>query len=265
MLPIIAESELKAIGVPKAERAILRALAYHHLLCAPPGLDCAYGDSFPLSEHLMPALRVWPGVFVALVLTLPVRGDDTADFLNPANWEGLKGLWTIESDRIIGETMVDPKHNTFLCSKQSYGDFELSFKIQLRDGVGNSGVQIRSQVVDREKFIVAGPQADIGAKYWGSLYGEKFGADGSLPGKGHMMQAAPADKVTAHVKPDGWNDYTIRCVGKHVTITINGQIMVDDEFSKIPDQGIIAFQIHSGYPKMRVEFKDVKFTRLPAK
>ena len=203
-------------------------------------------------------------LFAAFLATLTLstltRADDTADFLNPANWEGRTDLWKVENGSIIGETKEDPKYNTFLCSKQKYGDFELSFKIHLRDGIGNSGVQIRSKLLDDEKskgkFIVGGPQADIGAKYWGGLYGEKFGG---------MMQASNADKVAAKVKPKEWNDYSIKSVGKHVTITINGEPMVDGDFEKMPQDGIIAFQIHAGFPAMKVEFKDVNFKKLGVK
>ena len=63
---------------------------------------------------------------------------------------------------IVGETTEDPKYNTFFCTKKKYGDFELTCKVQLRDGVGNSGIQIRSEVFDKEKFKVKGPQPDIG-------------------------------------------------------------------------------------------------------
>jgi hypothetical protein len=188
------------------------------------------------------------------------RGDDTADFLKPDNWEGVPGLWTVANGSIVGETKEDPKYNNFLCSKQKYTDFELAFKVQLRAGKGNSGVQIRSKMLDDEKnkgkFVVAGPQADLGAKYWGSLYGEKFGG---------MMKASPSDFTDKFVKTSEFNDYVIKCVGKHVTITVNGQTAVDGDFEKLPDDGIIAFQIHAGFPQMRVEYKDVVFKNLGKK
>jgi len=81
----------------------------------------------------------------------------------------------IDGKTIIGETSEDTKFNTFLCSKKKYGDFELSFSARLRDGIGNSGVQIRSVVFDKSKFGVKGPQVDIGAGYFGTLYGEGVG------------------------------------------------------------------------------------------
>src|SRR5688572_7428960 len=104
-----------------------------------------------------------------LALAPAARADDTQAFLDPANWEGRTDIWKVESGSIVGETMEDPKYNTFLCSKKKYGDFELSFKVQLRDGVGNSGVQVRSTMADPKKFVVRGPQVDVGKGYWGSL------------------------------------------------------------------------------------------------
>ena len=50
-----------------------------------------------------------------------------------------------------------------------------------------------------------------------------------------------------------------------------GEVTVDADFpdnggkNPAPAEGIIAFQIHAGYPKMQVEFKDIKFTDLSKK
>jgi len=63
------------------------------------------------------------------------------------------------------------------------------------------------------------------------------------------------------VKQDDFNDYSIRVVGKKVTIKINGETTVDTEFAKLPAEGIIAFQLHAGGP-MEVTFKDIVFKEL---
>jgi hypothetical protein len=167
-----------------------------------------------------------------------------------SGWEGLiKEFWTYKDGELVGNSGEKGiKFNTFLCSKKKYRDFEMSFKVKLTKGAGNSGVQIRSKIADPKVFAVAGPQCDIGAGYWGSLYGERFGG---------MMKQAPKETQKA-VKGDDFNDYSIRCVGKKVTIKINGTTMVDDEFAKMPEEGIIAFQLHAGGP-MVVTFKDIKF------
>ncbi len=182
-----------------------------------------------------------------------------SDFFNGKDlegWEGLTKYWSVKDGALVGYTPEDPGHNTFLCSKKKYSDFELSFKVRLKDGIGNSGVQIRSKVLDMEKYTVGGPQCDIGQGYWGSLYGENFGG---------MMKQSPPDAVKKVVKTDDFNDYSIKSVGKHVTIKINGETMVDDDFDKMPDDGIIAWQLHAGFKSMEVTFKDIRFKNLSKK
>jgi hypothetical protein len=173
-----------------------------------------------------------------------------------SGWEGLMKFWSYRDGALVGYTPEDPGHNTFLCSKKKYKDFELKFQIRLKDGIGNSGVQIRSEILDPEKFTVKGPQCDIGQEYWGSLYGENFGG---------MMKASPPELVKKVLKEKDFNDYYIKCVGKHVTIKLNGETTVDDDFDKMPDEGIIAWQLHAGFKSMEVTFKNVEFKDLNAK
>jgi hypothetical protein len=204
-------------------------------------------------------------MILALLFTLTSIGlaDDTKEFLNPENWEGRSDIWKLENNTLVGETKEDPKYNTFFCSKQKYSDFELSFKVTLRDEVGNSGVQIRSELFDKEKFRVKGPQVDIGKGYWGSLYAEGY----------DMMKKSDSKLVEKAVKGSEANQFLIVAKGNKVTITVNGATMVDDEFKKLPSkkadeakdypsEGIIAFQIHGGYPKMKIEYTDIVFKKL---
>jgi hypothetical protein len=182
--------------------------------------------------------------------------DDTKEFFNGKDltgWDGLEKYWTVKDGAIIGSTNGGKiTHNTFLCSKKRYKDFELSFKVRLKDGDGNSGVQIRSEIADKEKFTCKGPQADIAAGYWGSLYGELFGG---------MMKQADKDAVEKVLKKTDFNDYSVKVVGKHCTIKLNGTTTVDQDFDKMPDDGIIAWQLHQGYV-MEVTFKDIQFKDL---
>jgi hypothetical protein len=192
---------------------------------------------------------------LALAVALLAAGTARADFFDGKSlegWEGLKDYWSVQDGAIVGLATKDPGFNTFLCSKNKYKDFELKFRVWLKGGKGNSGVQIRSEIFDMEKFRVKGPQCDIGQQYWGSLYGENFGG---------MMKEAPKEIVAKAVKQDDFNDYYIKCVGKHVTIKINGETTVDDDFEKMPAEGIIAFQLHAGGP-MEVTFKYIQFKDL---
>ncbi|HEY3787529.1 MAG TPA: DUF1080 domain-containing protein, partial [Urbifossiella sp.] len=188
--------------------------------------------------------------FAAAILLLPARparADDTSDFLKPDNWEGRTDIWRIEDGTVIGETKEDPKYNTFFCSKKKYSDFEMTCKVLLKDGVGNSGIQIRSELYDPKLFKVKGPQVDVGKGYFGSLYGE---------GVGGMMKQADGKAIAKAVKETEFNDYYILAKGTHITIKINGETMVDQDFPKLPGKdgkdapkdGIIAFQAHAGFP-----------------
>jgi hypothetical protein len=195
-----------------------------------------------------------------LLLALAAPAD--ADFLNPANWQGRDDIWTVKDGVVTGETKENPKYNTFLASKAEYGDFELSYKVRLRDGIGNSGVQVRSVLKSgaaaEKKFVVHGPQADAAPKFWGALYGEGVG--------GYLVEP------TAPVKADdkGFVAYTVKVVGNRITIAVNGETTVDQDIpsakggTPAPARGIIAFQCHQG-PPMKVEFTDIKFTDLTKK
>lgn len=198
------------------------------------------------------------GGFLAAVLCAQLAfvnvasaGDKFFNGKDLSNFEGLMEYWSVKDGAIVGKT-DGLKFNTFLCSKKNYGDFDLKLQVRLVKSVGNSGIQIRSKIADPKVFAVAGPQADMGAGYWGSLYGERFGG---------MMKAADPKVIAKVVKNDEFNDYEVRAQGKKITIKINGTVMVEDTFDKAPDTGIIAFQLHAG-PPMEIIFRNIEFKEL---
>lgn len=190
--------------------------------------------------------------------------DDTAAFFNGKDltgWQGLEKYWKVENGAIVGGSAEKIPFNTFLCSKKKYKDFELKFQVRLKGA--NSGVQIRSVIFDMDRLAVLGPQCDMGGGYWGSLYGEHFDGTPFVAGKiprGGMMQAAPKE-IQSKVKAEEFNDYFIRCVGKHVTIKLNGETTVDADFPILYEDGIIAWQVHSGGP-LEVTFRNIEFREL---
>jgi hypothetical protein len=207
---------------------------------------------------LFGATAVWSGATV-------VHAGDANVFFNGKNFDGWEGLtndyWSVKEGAIVGATPKGLSFNTFLCSKRTYKDFELKFEVRLKDGKGNSGVQIRSKLVDKKNFTVWGPQCDMADGYWGSLFGEHF-----APGGKHiMMKAAPKEVVEKAIPKKGeFIEYYIKCVGKHVTIKLNGMTTVDGDFSDMADEGIIAWQLHSG-AAMEVTFRNIQFTNLTKK
>ena len=183
-------------------------------------------------------------------------------------WSGLDGIWTVSDGTLTGNSFpAGLSFNTCLCSDREYADFELSFEAVTGEWLADSGVQIRSRLVDPEKFTVAGPQCDLGAQsniiYWGNLWGEKFGGE-TRPefraGSGLLIQSS-RDVQSRVVKRDYFNDVFVRCVGKRVTIKINGETTVDEEVPDLPARGIIGWQVHQGKP-MTVQFRHVKIRAL---
>ncbi|MCA9134588.1 MAG: DUF1080 domain-containing protein, partial [Planctomycetales bacterium] len=102
-----------------------------------------------------------------------------------AGWVQKNGTATyrVEDGTIVGRTS-EGSPNSFLCSEQDYGDFELVFEVKV-DNPLNSGVQIRSQTRElsaderaggQEFGRVNGPQVEIeAANDEGSLSGYVYG------------------------------------------------------------------------------------------
>lgn len=145
-----------------------------------------------------------------------------------------------------------PDEPTRFSSARPYTDFELRFQTRIGEP-DNSGVQIRSDVLDPQKWTARGPQADIGNRqsdFWGGVYAEE------LPG-GWLLKpdASPV------VKPTDWNDYVIRCAGRRVTIQVNGATTVAGEIDVLQATGLLAFQIHRSN-QQPVEFRQIQIREL---
>ena len=97
----------------------------------------------------------------------------------------------------------------------------------------NSGVQFRSEALPDGEM--KGPQADVGAGWWGKLYEES--------GRGILSDNKSGEKV---VKVDDWNEYEIVAEGSQVRTFLNGKLCVDLDDPKISRRGIFGLQIHAG-------------------
>jgi hypothetical protein len=194
---------------------------------------------------------------------LPVDPSRSNTFFNGkdlAGWEGLKGFWHVKDHALVGRVPEGAKSaHTFLCSKREFGDFELKFRARLAGGVGNSGFQFRSKFRDPKTFWLVGPQCEIcvqdrNRKYpTGSLVTEPTGEPSVAPA------AADVDRI---FKLADFNDFEIRCVGRHVRIKLNGETTVDADFPSMPSKGLIGWQMHGKETPREVTFKDIEFTDL---
>ena len=233
-----------------------------------------------------PMKRTLIALAVCCSLALPtVNAADSEGFTSIFNgqdlsgWKGDLSFWSVQDGAITAKTTADSKltkekYNTFLVWQGGQpADFELRLSYKIVGG--NSGVQYRSKLIDDQKFIVSGYQADIDStpRYTGINYEERargilaergqkvtIGADG----KKNAETVADKDELQAKLKNEDWNDYRIVAKGNHLQHYINGALMsevIDNQKDKAATSGIIALQAHQG-PAMTVQFKDVRIKEL---
>jgi hypothetical protein len=175
-----------------------------------------------------------------------------------AGWEGdTTGTWRVEDGALVGGSLAEKvPHNEFLATTKPYGNFELRLKFKLTgtEGMINGGVQFRSQRIANH-FEMIGYQADLGEGYYGSLYDESR--------RKKVLAAADKEALAKVLKLNEWNDYRIRCEGRHIQLWINGVQTVDytEPDEAIEQTGFIAVQIHGG-GKAVASYKDIVIEEL---
>lgn len=161
-------------------------------------------------------------------------------------WDGDPRLWRVEDGVIVGSTEgVTLKANSFLISKNTYGDFRLKLQVKLRNH--NSGIQIRSEALPN--WVVRGLQADMAEdNWWGSIYDER--------GRRGVIVNGWEGKAENVVKRGDWNDYEVYCKGELIQVRVNGLLTAELRDSTRLD-GVIALQLHRG-PPMEARFRNLR-------
>ena len=185
--------------------------------------------------------------------------DPLFDGKSLAGWEGNERIFRIEDSAIVAGSQSEKiAHNEFLASKEEFGDFELRLKARLAGKGQNAGVQFRSQRI-ADHFEMIGYQCDMGTMrdkpIWGALYDESR--------RRKFLGEPDAEKLSAVLKKDDWNDLVIRCEGPRVQIWVNGLQTVDftEADGEIPRTGRFGLQIHGGEPA-EAAYKDIRVKRL---
>lgn len=176
-------------------------------------------------------------------------------------WEGNLKMFRVEDGAIVAGTQEKRiPNNEFLCTKKRYGDFELRLQAKLEGKGTNAGIQFRSERIPNHHEVI-GFQADIGVMkgnelIWGALYDESR--------RRKFLVVGDQAELKKAVRPDGWNDFVIRCEGPRIQIQVNGYLAADyvEKDADIADSGIIGLQIHSGEPAeasyRRIRIKELK-------
>ncbi len=194
---------------------------------------------------------------LAVLLLLAACGSDERglslfDGQTLAGWSGDPQLWRVEAGEIVGSTDgVTLTQNSYLAHERSFGDFVLRAQWKLRNH--NSGIQFRNETLP--SFTTRGYQGDIADLKNGTmgiLYEER--------GRG-FVSAMAIPGVYDHVDLTDWNDYEVRAVGHHITLTINDFVAVDLTDPSGAGVGFFALQLHVGEP-MEVRYRNLRVEEL---
>lgn len=149
-----------------------------------------------------------------------------------------KAPYTVENGEIIGRTVVDSP-NSFLCSKEKYGDFILEYEVWV-DTNFNSGMQIRSIADPAVKNgRVHGTQIEIdpSERAWsGGIYDEAR--------RGWLFTNEGNETAKKAFKLKAWNLFRIEAIGTSIRTWVNG-VPVANILDDLTPSGVLAFQVHS--------------------
>ncbi len=231
--------------------------------------------------HLLGRFALLAVVAGLVVVNRPLSAEDDGfrtlfNGKDLTGWDGDQRFWRVEDGAITGEcTPENPVPGNTFCIWRGgeLDDFELHAKFKI-DG-GNSGIQYRSK--DLGKWVVQGYQADFeaGDDWGGTNYEERgrgvlakrgqktvIAADGKIEVTGAVGNP---DEIQAAIKKNDWNEYVVVATGNHLVQTLNGKLtadVTDNQSEKRMLQGILAMQMHAGFPHMKVQFKDIVLKRL---
>ncbi len=201
-----------------------------------------------------------------------------------AGWEG-KAYWFRTNDKtIIAGRLEKPiPDNQFLCTTDTFADFDLRLEVRMRGENPNAGVQFRSRRPRSSDGVpateVVGYQADMGHAWgrsvWGGLYDEsrrrKMLAEPKTPFDVKWTTSqAPAtqsgddsDDTKSAVPETEWVSMRIVCKGDQIEIFLNDQLTVryTETDPEIPRLGVIGVQIHSG-PPAEAEYRNIRVLSL---
>ncbi len=172
------------------------------------------------------------------------------------NWEVKSGTahYSIEDGVVTGLTKSGTP-NTFLCTKEKFGDFILSYDVWVDPAI-NSGVQIRSEINDEGR--VFGYQVELDPSnraYSGGIYDEGRRA--------WLYPLSRNQEARSAFKKGAWNHFRVEAMGNHIYTWVNdvpAAHIIDDQTK----EGFIGLQVHAIYKDedagKEIKWKNIKIS-----
>ncbi len=197
----------------------------------------------------------FPDDFVSLF-----NGQDFTNWMVP---EGDNGHWKIADGVIDYDAMSEAVKDRSLWTEKSYKDFILYVDWRIKETPYNNprvpiilpsglhkkdanGEEIHMIVPDSDSGILLRGEAKSQVNIWcwpigsGEVYGYRM--DEKMPAE---VRKAVTPVYNADHNIGEWNTYKIRVKGNHLTVELNGHIVIEDaELPGMPESGPIGLQHH---------------------
>jgi len=187
---------------------------------------------------------VWLVASMLAVLALPIEAQNAwqplFDGKTLDGWYVCNGTapFTVEDDAIVGRTVVKSP-NSFLCTKETFGDFILEYEVWVATNL-NSGVQIRSisdPAISNGRVHGYQVEVDPSDRAWSSgIYDEAR--------RGWLHTLVGQEAARKAFRMGQWNRFRVEAIGTSIRTWLNGipcANIVDD----LTPRGLIALQVHS--------------------
>jgi formylglycine-generating enzyme required for sulfatase activity/serine/threonine protein kinase len=175
---------------------------------------------------------------------------------NLDGWTGDSQYWSYRNQALVGICPAPGAATRMrLTSKELFEDFELRFEAK-ETGGGWGVIEFRKASNDNAVITISRNFDVIGA--------------GDLAGSGvlaKMRRKAPRHLVDKVLKKNDFNKYSIKCVGKRLTVQVNGVTTVDEEFPMMPGKsplGLIIVRSKTAGETSEIQFRNMEIRRLPA-
>ena len=210
---------------------------------------------------------------------------------NLKGWYGDATYWSVKDGILIGEVTPETilKRNSFVIyEKEQPVNFELKLEYRISES-GNSGVNYRSEKIEKIPFALRGYQSDIDGKnkYTGQNYEEKKRTTLAYIGEKVIIESMPdtislanlrknvkkncwqtrnvvaslGDKkeLKKSIKDNNWNTMHLIVKDNRMQHFVNGVLMsdvTDLDTKNRSNKGFIGVQVHVG-PPMKVEYRNM--------
>lgn len=209
-----------------------------------------------------------------------------------SGWVGDSTYWSVKEGTLVGEVTPETilERNSFIIyEKAQPSNFELKLEYKISNS-GNSGINYRSERIEKFPFALKGYQCDIDGKnrYTGQNYEEKkrttlayMGEKVTIPSMPDSISKTNLRKnvkkncwqtrivsdtlgdlkqLKSHIKENDWNSVHLIVKDNRMQHYINGVLMsdvLDLDTENRANKGFLGVQVHVG-PPMKVQYKNIK-------